>query len=66
MKEWIHKHYPELEGLTGDKNIIKERLVEALQEAWAAINEEFLTKLVESMERRIKTIIETDGWHTRY
>ena len=61
MKEWVHTHYPELEALTGDKDIIKECMVEALQEAWTAINEEFLTKLAESMERRIEAVIKIDG-----
>ena len=41
-------------------------MIEALQEAWAALNDEFLENLVESMERRIKTVIKADGWHTKY
>ena len=41
-------------------------MIEALQEAWTVINEEFLTKLAELMERRIQAIIQVDGWHTRY
>ena len=41
-------------------------MVEALQEAWAHINDEFLEKLVKSMEDRIKAVIKADGWHTKY
>jgi len=41
-------------------------MIEALQEAWAHINDEFLEKLVESMEKRMKTVIRADGWHTKY
>ena len=66
MKEWIHTHYPELETLTGDKDIIKERMVEALQEAWDHLNDDFLDRLVESMKDRIKAVIKADGWHTKY
>jgi len=66
LKEWVHEHYPELETLTGSDQLIKERMVEALQEAWAALNDEFLENLVESMERQIKTVIKADGWHTKY
>ena len=66
LKEWVHEHYPELETLTSSDQIIKERMVEALQEAWAHLNDEFLEKLIESMEKRMKTIIRADGWHTKY
>ena len=51
LKEWVHKHYPELEALTDSDQIIKERMVEALQEAWTALNDEFLENLVLSMEK---------------
>jgi transposase len=50
LKEWVHEHYPELETLTGGDRMTKKRMVEALQEAWAALNDEFLEKLVLSME----------------
>ena len=66
LKEWVHEHYPELETLTGSDQIIKERMVEALQQAWAHINDEFLEKLIESMKKRMKTVIRADGWHTKY
>ena len=60
IKEWVHTHYPELKVLISNKDIIKEHMIETLQEAWTAINEEFLTKLAESMKRRIETIIKTN------
>ena len=41
-------------------------MIEALQEAWAALNDEFLDRLVDSMEDRIKAVIKADGWHTKY
>jgi hypothetical protein len=66
LKEWVHETLSELETLTSNDAMIKERMIEALQEAWAHINDEFLEKLIESMKDRIKTVIKTDGWHTKY
>ena len=39
LKEWVNLHHPELETMTGDDNIIKEAMVEALQEGWAALKD---------------------------
>jgi len=33
LKEWVHEHYPELEALTSSDQMIKERMIEVLQEA---------------------------------
>ena len=66
LKEWVHEHYPELETLTGSDEMIKKHMIEALQEAWAHLNDEFLEKLVESMEKWMKAVIKADGWHTKY
>jgi hypothetical protein len=41
-------------------------MVKALQEAWAALNDEFLETLAESMKKRIDAVIDADGWHTKY
>ena len=46
------------------KNIIK--LESALQEEWSKISKDVLTKLIESMPRRIEAAIENDGWPTKY
>ena len=66
LKEWVHEHYPELETLIDNDAMIKKRMVEALQEAWAHLNDEFLEKLIKSMKNQIKAVIKTDGWHTKY
>ena len=31
LKEWVYEHHPELLTLTGEKDVIKESLVKALQ-----------------------------------
>ena len=61
LKEWINLHHPKLKTMTGDDNIIKEVIVEALQEGWAVLKDELLEKLAESIENRIKAVIKTDS-----
>ena len=41
-------------------------LESALQEEWSKISKDVLTKLIESMPRRIEAVIENDGWPTKY
>ena len=66
LKEWVHKHYSELEALTDSDQIIKKHMIETLQEAWTALNDEFLKNLVLSMKKQMKTVIRADDWHTKY
>ena len=66
LKEWVHKHYSELETLTDSDQIIKKHMIETLQKTWAALNNEFHENLIESIKRQIKTVIKTDDWHTKY
>ena len=66
LKEWVHKYYSELETLINNDAMIKKHMIETLQEAWAALNDKFLKKLIESIKKQIKTVIKTDDWHTKY
>ena len=59
------EHYPKLEILINSDQMIKKRMIETLQEAWATLNGEFLEKLVDLMEDRIKAVMKADGWHTK-
>ena len=43
-----------------------EELWEALQESWYALDWEYLTKLADSMPRRLQTVIDNDGYPTKY
>jgi hypothetical protein len=45
---------------------IKKCMMEVLQDVWAHINDEFFMSLFELMQRRCKTMIETEGWYTKY
>ena len=66
LKEWVHKHYSELETLINNDKMIKKHMIETLQEVWTHLNDEFLKKLIESMKKWMKTVIRADDWHTKY
>jgi len=57
LKEWVNEHHPELETLTGDDEMIKEK---ALQEGWTALKDELFKNLAVSMENRIKAVIKAE------
>jgi hypothetical protein len=33
---------------------------------WERLGEELLNRLIDIMERRVKTAIEAEGWYTKY
>ena len=59
MKDWIARHYSEY---TSDQSENR-RIV---QEAWAALPEDFFHKLVASMPERMMAVIRAHGMHTSY
>jgi transposase len=66
LKEWVYDHYPELLNMTGIGDNFKIAMVDALKEAWNAIEEDFLDKLVRSMKRRVQAVYDAEGWYTKY
>ena len=44
----------------------KKELIVALKEEWVKIDPEIVKKLVDSMPRRVKAVIDSDGYPTRY
>ena len=61
----IKKYLDEKDLVTKNLKNITE-LESALQEEWSKISKDVLTKLIESMLRRIEAVIENDGWPTKY
>jgi hypothetical protein len=41
-------------------------LWDALVEEWGRIDDDYITKLYESMPRRVQALLEAKGGHTRY
>ena len=66
LREMVYKINPNIEKVGGDNEKVKETLFDALQKAWGQIDEYYLHDLVWSMERRIKAIIASEGWYTKY
>jgi len=52
--------------MVGDKEKIKTTLFDALYKAWEALDDYYLHDLVGSMERRVKALIASKGWYTKY
>ena len=57
MKDWLEKERP---------SATKQELKTAVREAWEAVPEEFLLKLIKSMPDRMQRVIDAQGGNTRY
>jgi transposase len=65
LKEAIQKHHPELNTALSNNNSLQ-RLSEAAVEAWEALEDNILHRLVDSMNRRLQAVIRARGWYTKY
>jgi hypothetical protein len=52
--------------MIGDDSLIKKRMIEALQEAWDVLPNDFLEILAVSMVERVAALLKAKGWHTKY
>ncbi len=66
LKEHVYKVNPHINDVPGGEDKIKEVLFDALYKAWEALDEYYLNDLVWSMERRVKALIASEGWYTKY
>jgi transposase len=65
LKNMVLRLHPELENMGKSESDIR-ALQEALIEAWEAIPDSIFQECLDSMPKRIKAVIEADGWHTKY
>ena len=65
LKRKILKLYPELKQMGQSKEDL-ERLIEACKEAWLAINQGLMRRLIDSMDRRLEAVKKAHGWQTKY
>ena len=69
---WFHlkskalELHPELKYLTGSVDFVREKLGEALREAWEALPQSLFDSILGSMKRRCEAVIAAEGWHTKY
>ena len=66
LKEKVYKINPDMENVRGGDDAVREALFEALFKAWESLEDDYLHDLVWSMEKRVKAIIRSEGWYTKY
>ena len=66
LKEAVYKINPDIENVTGGDEKVRETLFDALSKAWEQLDEYYLHDLVWSMEKRVKALIKSEGWYTKY
>ena len=66
LKEMVYKINPDIEKVGGDDDKIREILFDALVKVWDALDEYHLYDLAWNMEKKVKAIIATKGWYTKY
>lgn len=66
LKAMVLRLYPELSELRGNIDYIREKLGQALQEAWKALPQSLFDNVLGSMKRRCEAVIQAEGWHTKY
>jgi transposase len=65
LKKMVHKLHPELDKM-GNSEADWDALKEAIKEAWLAIPNWLIKKLIESMPRRLAAVRKAKGWQTKY
>ena len=66
LKEAVYKVNPDIENMSGGEEVIREALFDALSKAWDMLDDYYLHDLVWSMEKRVKALIKSEGWYTKY
>ena len=66
LKKAVYEVRPDIESVPGGDEKVREVLSEALEEAWARLDRELMDTLIRSMESRVKAVIESEGWYTKY
>jgi hypothetical protein len=66
LKEMIYRLDPNIENYQGSMEEIKDHFSDLIERAWEALGQEHFDRLIESMPRRVKAVIEANGWYTKY
>jgi len=65
LKKIVQQQYLELANI-GSGEDAKRALERALVEAWQLIPDKIFMAVLESMPKRVKALIEAEGWYTKY
>lgn len=66
IKNWVWDNRPNIRIITGSTEGIREAIIEAVQDTWEALPEEFLWKLMVSMRKRVQTVRRVNGGYTHW
>jgi hypothetical protein len=65
MKRILAKLYPDIWELKKNElNVVE--FTRCLKEAWHAVDQDFIDKLIDSIARRLTAVKKARGWYTRY
>ena len=65
LKKIVQQQYLELTNI-GSGEDAKRALERALDEAWQLIPDKIFMAVLESIPKRVKALIEAEGWYTKY
>ena len=66
IKKLVYQVNPNIDLVICSDETVREVLWKALEEAWTLIDVKMMRRLIESMNRRIKACIASEGWYTKY
>jgi transposase len=66
LKKLYHQYYSHLADDTRSPDKVKPLIEEALTHCWELLPDSLFESLVQSMPRRIKSVIKAKGWYTKY
>ena len=66
LKKLVYQVNQNIDLVIGSDETVREVLWKALEEAWTLIDVKMMRRLIESMNRRIKACIASEGWYTKY
>ena len=65
IKGYLHKQHPEIHLLKKNREDI-DILKGWIREAWLAVPQALIDRLIESMPRRLAALKKAKGWYTKY
>jgi hypothetical protein len=65
LKAKVHEICPELRGVMPKNEATRQLLEDPAYDAWQQLDMAIFESLAEAMPRRVKAVIEADGWYTK-
>jgi len=65
LKQRICDRYPDLADLPKNQDSL-DRLIKAATELWNGLEGDMLGKLILGMQKRMRAVVEANGWYTKY